>query len=132
MHYVEEAALNAFNTVVRWVSLLWNFIQLSLNSGSVQVQTLLSVSEIRDGEDLWQWSQLEIRLNAFRRSTIPQKQFIINSLFILFDKIYTGKIHFMNLKFKWLIIPSQQVNSESNLSENPGKVHQVKKNGKGE
>ena len=52
MHYVEEAALNAFNTVVRWVSLLWNFIQLSLNSGSVQVQTLLSVSEIRDGEDL--------------------------------------------------------------------------------
>ena len=35
------------------------------------------VSEIRDGEDLWQWSRLEIRLNAFRRSTIPQKQFII-------------------------------------------------------
>ena len=30
------------------------------------------VSEIRDGEDLWQWSQLEIRLNAFRQSTIPQ------------------------------------------------------------
>ena len=35
------------------------------------------VSEIRDGENLWQWSQLEIRLNAFRRSTIPQKQFIV-------------------------------------------------------
>ena len=35
------------------------------------------VLEIRDGEDLWQWSRLEIRLNAFRRSTIPQKQFII-------------------------------------------------------
>ena len=33
--------------------------------------------EIRDGEDLRQWSRLEIRLNAFRRSTIPQKQFII-------------------------------------------------------
>ena len=31
------------------------------------------VSEIRDGEDLWQWSGLEIRLNVFRRSTIPQK-----------------------------------------------------------
>ena len=28
------------------------------------------VTEIRDGENLWQWS----RLNAFRRSTIPQKQ----------------------------------------------------------
>ena len=37
------------------------------------------VSEICDGEDLWQRSQLEIRPNAFRRSTIPQKQFIINS-----------------------------------------------------
>ena len=35
------------------------------------------VSEIRDGEDLWQWSWLEIRINAFRRSTILQKQFII-------------------------------------------------------
>ena len=35
------------------------------------------VSEIRNGENLWQWSRLEIRLNAFRRSTIPQKQFII-------------------------------------------------------
>ena len=35
------------------------------------------VSEIRDGGDLWQWSRLEIRLNTFRRSTIPQKQFII-------------------------------------------------------
>ena len=30
-----------------------------------------------DGEDLWQWFRLETRLNAFRRSTIPQKQFII-------------------------------------------------------
>ena len=33
-------------------------------------------SEIHNGEELWQWSRLEIRLNAFRRSTIPQKQFI--------------------------------------------------------
>ena len=44
-----------------------------------QVQTqLVGVSEIRDGEDLWQWSRLEITLNAFCRSTIPQKKFIIN------------------------------------------------------
>ena len=35
------------------------------------------VSEIWDGEDLWQWPWLEIKLNAFHRSTIPQKQFII-------------------------------------------------------
>ena len=27
------------------------------------------VSEIRDGEELWQWSWLEIRLNVFRPST---------------------------------------------------------------
>ena len=36
------------------------------------------VPEIRGGEDLWQWSWLEIRLNAFRRSTIPQEQLIIH------------------------------------------------------
>ena len=36
-----------------------------------------SISGIRDGEDLWQWSQLEIRVNVFHWSTIPQKQFII-------------------------------------------------------
>ena len=39
------------------------------------------VSEIRDGEDLWQWSRLEIRLSTFHRSTIPQKQFIHGQLF---------------------------------------------------
>ena len=38
--------------------------------------------EIRDGEDLRQWSRLEMRINAFRRSTIPKK----NS-YILFDFI---------------------------------------------
>ena len=36
-----------------------------------------SMSEIRDGEDLRQWSRPEIRLNAFRWSIIPQKQFTI-------------------------------------------------------
>ena len=30
------------------------------------------VSEIRDDEDLLQWSRLKIRLNVFRRSPIPQ------------------------------------------------------------
>ena len=35
------------------------------------------VTEIRDGGDLWQWSRLQIRLNVFRRSTIPQKQFVM-------------------------------------------------------
>ena len=44
------------------------------------------MSEIRDGEDLWQWSWLEITLNAFRRSTmstISQKQFIIIIIIII-------------------------------------------------
>ena len=45
--------------MVQWLSLLHNFIQQSLNSGSVQVQILF-------------W--LEIRLNAFHQSTILQKQ----------------------------------------------------------
>ena len=48
--------------------------ELRLYAGSNPAR---SVSEIRDGEDLLQWSCLEIRLNAFHRSTIPQKQFII-------------------------------------------------------
>ena len=50
-------------------------------------------SEIHDGEDLLQWSGLEIRLNAFRRSTIPQKQFIIITIIIIiiiFPNIFQG------------------------------------------
>ena len=42
-----------------------------------------AMSEIRDDEDLWQWSRLEIRLTVFRRSTIPQKQFIIIIIIII-------------------------------------------------
>ena len=41
------------------------------------LNTTRGVSVIRDGEDLWQWPRLDIRLNAFRRPTIPQKQLII-------------------------------------------------------
>ena len=52
------------------------------------------VSEIRDGEDLWQWSQLEIRLNTFRRSTITQKQFII--ITILKDWVDVCLVHLTN------------------------------------
>ena len=53
--------------------------------------------EIRDGEDLLQWSRLEIRLNAFRRSTIHQKQFIIIIIIIItrdsFDKYYMPLVY---------------------------------------
>ena len=46
------------------------------------------VSEIRDGEDLWQFSRLEIRLNVFRRSTIPQKQFNSSYLFTILERMF--------------------------------------------
>ena len=47
--------------------------ELRLCAGSNPARGL---SEIRGGEDLWQWSRQEIRLNSFR-PTIPLKQFII-------------------------------------------------------
>ena len=47
--------------------------ELKLCAGSNHARVVM---EINDDEYLWQWSRLEIRLNAFRRSTIPQKQFI--------------------------------------------------------
>ena len=47
--------------------------ELRFSAGSNPVR---GVTAICDGDDLWQWSRLEIRLYAFR-STIPQKQFII-------------------------------------------------------
>ena len=31
------------------------------------------VTQIRDNEDLWRWSRLELTLNVFRRSNTPQK-----------------------------------------------------------
>ena len=45
--------------------------ELRLSKGSNPAR---GVSEIRDAEDLLKWSRLEIRINAFRRLTIPQKQ----------------------------------------------------------
>ena len=65
--------------VVHWLSLLHNFIhQNQINSGSTQVQILNAACQRFDGKDLWQWSRLEIRLHAFRWSTILQKKFMIN------------------------------------------------------
>ena len=45
------------------------------------------VSKIRDGEDLWQWSRQEIRLNAFRRSIIPQNNSVKELVTMEEDKI---------------------------------------------
>ena len=44
------------------------------------------VPENRNGEDLWHWSRLEIRVNAIRRSTIPQKQFTIIIIIIAIQR----------------------------------------------
>ena len=62
-------------------------LELRLSAGSNPAR---SVSEICDGEDLRQWSRQEIRLNVFRRLTIPQKQFFI--IIIIIIKTITVKI----------------------------------------
>ena len=49
----------------------------------LQRDTAFDMFEICNGKDLCQWSWLEIRLNGFPQSTIPQKQFII--IFIITD-----------------------------------------------
>ena len=56
--------------VITTAELHWTKPELRFCAGSNPAR---GASEIRDGDDLWQWSRLEIRLNAFRRSVIPQK-----------------------------------------------------------
>ena len=72
----------------------------------VGLDTARGVSEIRDGEDLWQWSRLEIRLNAFRRSTIPQKQFVIIIIIIIIIRdiqyLLTNVISTCNFYLIWM------------------------------
>ena len=62
-------------TVMQWLSLLHNFIQRNLNSGSAQVQILFTVCR--------RFTMVRISLNAFRWSTIPRKQFIIIIIIII-------------------------------------------------
>ena len=52
-------------------------IRLSYTTFVLTIQLPKIVSEICDGDELWQWSQLDIRQNVFGRSSIPQKRFII-------------------------------------------------------
>ena len=59
------------------IAVVINIAQLHLTKSTLRLYPARGMSEIRDGEDLWQWSRLEIKLNAFRRSTIPQKKFIL-------------------------------------------------------
>ena len=79
------------------------------------------VSEIRDGEDLWQWSRLEIRLNVFRRSTIPQRQFIIIIIIIIIHHHHLDNIWFLYSKhvytgsvIKYMQFHKQHTNRNSN------------------
>ena len=60
------------------------------------------LSEIRDGENLWQWSRLEIRLNAVCRSTIPQKQFIIINDSLIIKTVYWTSPTLVGLR--WCLI----------------------------
>ena len=86
------------------------------------------VSEIHDVEDLWKWSLLEIRLNAYRRSTIPQKQFtiiiikwlIIQVFFKLHDRIEL-LLHYRNISistfFRDVVLESWDFNTDPTIQE---------------
>ena len=58
--------------------------ELRLSAGSNPAH---NVPKVPNDEDLWQWSWLEIRLNVFCWSAIPQKKFIIHHLHYHFDLI---------------------------------------------
>ena len=63
------------------------------------------VSEIRNDEDLWQWFRLEIRLDTFRLSTMPQKQLIIIIIIIIIIIGIYNKLGFeSNMKIQKLFI----------------------------
>ena len=42
------------------------------------------VSEIRDGENLWQWSRLEIRLETFRAKCFDRTGYIIITIYLVY------------------------------------------------
>ena len=88
------------------------------------------VSEIHDGEDLWQWSRLEIRLNAFRRSTIPQKQFIIiieNENIISSNKKVAETFHEFFSNFVNCLNISQNPHLISGTSQTDPVLHSIEK-----
>ena len=58
--------------------------KISKFSGTVVIITTQLHSTNPDGKELWRWSRLQITLNAFRRSALPQKQFIIKLLVLEF------------------------------------------------
>ena len=95
-NFLQDCAFNHFLLIYEpfWTAFLLRFIviittaQFHLTKLELRSFTgwnpACGVSKICDGEDLWRWSRLEIRLNAFPRSTISQKQFIIIIIIITF------------------------------------------------
>ena len=81
--------------VVYWL-LLHNFIQQSLNSVSALVQILQAACRRIVMARISDKSQLEIRLNAFRWPTIPQKQFIIIVIIIIIINNFFRLLKFWN------------------------------------
>ena len=82
-----EEVINIFTTKFFWPR---NFILSNYTRHEVVVITTARfhstkpeapacfVSEICGGEDLWQWSQLKLRLDVFHWSTTPQKKFYLS------------------------------------------------------
>ena len=110
-----SSVLWGINPLYFLVEIKYTFNQRSLSKykfGEISaVESLLmlcrrsrGVSEILRiyGEDLWQWSWLEIKLNTFCRSIIPQKQFIVIIIIIIIiiiitwlsTFVYTRKVSF--------------------------------------
>ena len=66
-------------------ALIWLFTNAACNG--------CSMSQICDGENLWQWSWLEIRLNTFCQSTIlqgKQKQLVKSDVNSVVDMLNAG------------------------------------------
>ena len=98
IHNVETTVIRRWN--VAWVTkevMQWRrgvviITKVQLHSTKPEIRFCAGsnparrVSETRHGEDLWQWSRLEARLNAFCRSTISQQQYIIIIIIIIIMK----------------------------------------------
>ena len=81
LHSFHIAFLRNFlicGTPAKWSLVMYNVIQQLLDLGSTKVHILLAgYWRLANGENLWQLCWPEIRLIAFRLSTVTQKQFII-------------------------------------------------------
>ena len=67
--------------VLPWCS-GYHYCTASFNNTWTQVLRRFKSCTLSVGDSWWWGSRLEIRLNAFRRSTISQKQFIISIIII--------------------------------------------------